>query len=570
MINKLKFDTEFKMKNSTFLLHIFIFSFFGSLLSIAITGFVFGVDGNEFHLPIVGSLYNESQFTDDPFIQSLRHFASGVWLLLEGVDRYVDPYWIFLGGHFLSRFLSFAGFLFCADMLGVRTNKQRTAFTIILALSGLLTTYSYVGRGGIFLNYFNHSEVANGLSLICLGFLCRKNLIWTYASNGIVFFVNAFIGIWNFVPMLLVTSSLYLNKKMNLKKIISHSLIGFGVFTALASPVILKILSNPEFGKEINFDYIAYLIEYFPRHFLIEAAGPREQLAAVLVVVLGMVCFHKIGTSARFFKIALVGYALVYLLGIFLPYFTHNNAILNLHLLRVSTFFHLLAALGSATLAVKWLGDEDKYISYFLAPTLIVLLCFKQSAALSPIFIVIFSSVYLRGSILRFFLSRIASYFAILALIFTLFFLPSIIFINNLHNQNISKEENEFSLIGIWARTHTAQNAIFLITAAPDYDAHIQTQAPLKYSSAIFQYASHRRVWVNWKSGAAVMWSPSFYYTWVKRIRDVQALQSLEDALIYAKKNSINYLIDKCINGKNHVSVYKVETMCVYTPISKN
>jgi hypothetical protein len=309
MINKLKFDTEFKMNDSSYLLHILIFSFFGSLLSISITGFVFGVDGNEFHLPIVGSLYNESQFTDDPFIQSLRHFASGVWLLLEGVDSCMDPYWVFLGGHFLSRFISFAGFLFCADILGIKSNKQRTVFIIILALSGLLTTYSYAGRGGIFLNYFNHSEVANGLSLIFLGFLWRKNLIWAHASNGIVFFVNAFIGIWNFVPILLVTLNLYLNKHTNLKKIISHSLIGFAFFTAFASPVVFKILSNPEFGKEINFDYIAYLIEYFPLHFLIDATRPREQLAAVLIVALGMICFHKLGTSARLFKTALFGYA---------------------------------------------------------------------------------------------------------------------------------------------------------------------------------------------------------------------------------------------------------------------
>jgi len=309
MINKLKFDTKFKMNNSSDLSNILIFSFFGSLLSIAITGFVFGWDNNEFHLPIVGSLYNEPQFANDPFIQSLRYFASGVWLLLDGSDRYIDPYWLFFGGHFLSRFMSFAGFLFCADILGVTSHTQRAVFTIILTLPGLLSGYSYAGGGGLFLTNFTHSEIANGLSLICLGFLIRKKLIWSYASNGIVFFVNAFIGIWNFVPTLLITLSLYLNKKIQLKTIVSHSLIGFIVFTAIASPVILKVLSNPGFGKKTNFDYIAYLIEYYPGHFLISSISAKGLLGCFFVVFLGIVSFHKLGRSARLFKTALFGYA---------------------------------------------------------------------------------------------------------------------------------------------------------------------------------------------------------------------------------------------------------------------
>ena len=559
------------MSNPSGLFSILIFSFFGSLLSIAITGFLFGIDNNEFHLPIVGSLYNEPQFANDAFIQSLRHFASGFWLLLEGVDRYIAPYWIFLGGHFLSRFISFAGFLFCADMLGVTSSKQRAAFTIILALSGLLTTSSLAGRGGLFLNYFTHSEIANGLSLICLGFLIRKNFIWAYALNGIVFFVNAFVGIWNFIPILLVALSLSLNEKINLKKLAVHNLIGLIAFTAIASPVILKILSNPEFGKKINFDYIAFLIEYFPLHFLIEYIGHLEKLNALLVVALCFLCFHKLGKPAREFQIVLLGYIFVYLIGILLPSMSHTPALINLHLLRSSTFFHLLAALGSATLAVKWLEDKNKYISCFLAPTLIVFLCFNQLAAVpSLLFILIFSSIDFRNSHFGLFLSRFTSYFVAFAVVFVLVYPPYIIYRHYLKNKNSSKLEIEFSSIGIWARSNTAPNSIFLIIAEQPTNKHSQNSIHTKYSSAMFGYSSHRRVWVDWRIGAAVMWSPSYHDVWAVRYREVQALRSLEDALIYAKKNSINYLIDNCTNGSNHTSVYKAETMCVYSPVSSN
>src|SRR5208337_1354419 len=97
----------------------------GALLSLAISGFVFGINNNEFHLPIVGLLYDEPQFTHDEFIQSLRYFSSGLWLLLRGVDRYVDPHLLFLGLDYISRLIAFLGFLACADLLGIRTSKDR-------------------------------------------------------------------------------------------------------------------------------------------------------------------------------------------------------------------------------------------------------------------------------------------------------------------------------------------------------------------------------------------------------------------------------------------------------------
>jgi hypothetical protein len=109
-----------------------------------------------------------------------------------------------------------------------------------------------------------------------------------------------------------------------------------------------------------------------------------------------------------------------------------------------------------------------------------------------------------------------------------------------------------------------------LIIAEQPTNKHSQNSIHTKYSSAMFGYSSHRRVWVDWRIGAAVMWSPSYHDVWAVRYREVQALRSLEDALIYAKKNSINYLIDNCTNGSNHTSVYKAETMCVYSPVSSN
>lgn len=99
----------------------------GSLVSLAITGFLFAISNNLFHLPIVADLYDEPQFAQDSFIQSLRYFSAGPWLLLHGTARYIGPYFLFLILALLSRFLSFAGFLACAQVLGVKRRKERAS-----------------------------------------------------------------------------------------------------------------------------------------------------------------------------------------------------------------------------------------------------------------------------------------------------------------------------------------------------------------------------------------------------------------------------------------------------------
>lgn len=68
-----------------------------ALLSCCFTGFVFGVSNNQFHLPIMERLYDEPQFANDAFVQSLKYFSFGVWLTLAAVPKFADGgYGIFL------------------------------------------------------------------------------------------------------------------------------------------------------------------------------------------------------------------------------------------------------------------------------------------------------------------------------------------------------------------------------------------------------------------------------------------------------------------------------------------
>jgi len=64
-----------------------------------------------------------------------------------------------------------------------------------------------------------------------------------------------------------------------------------------------------------------------------------------------------------------------------------------------------------------------------------------------------------------------------------------------------------------------------------------------------FQLQARKKVWVDWKQGAAVMWSPSFYGQWSTRSREVSAFRSNKDYVDYAQKNGIHYIVLRSSGG---------------------
>jgi hypothetical protein len=541
-------------------------SFLGAAVSFLVTGFVFGIDNNVFHLPIVAALYDEPQYANDAFIQSLRHYASGFWLLLSGSDRFVDPYWLFLICAYFSRVLAFVGFLSCAELLGVKTLRQQAVFVFILAFTPLLLWLSFAGNGGLFLDYFTQSEIANGLSLLCLSFMARKRLIPALALNGVVFFTNAFIAIWNFVPLTLVALNLYAGKKKDSSKLFNEGVIGLCVFFVIALPVFVNILSNPEFGTTTGFNYENYLIQYFPYHSLFSYIPLNEKIAALFVVLLGFAAFRKLGPRASPFLAALLGYVIVYGIGIAAPYVSQAPAVLNLQLLRASTFFHLFAALAGASLVAQWIESKNAYRSTILAPLLAALLCQNKMGVSALVFLLTVSSRYMEDLAQRARIKRLIESGKKYGLAFGCAAILLAVSIPNMISDatRVRGTKNEcvraWSSVGDWAKSNTASDATFLM---PQPETSPSSMSDFD-DSAIFEHASHRKVWVNFKRGSAVMWLQSYYDVWYRRMREVLALTALKDKIAYAKRNAIGYVIDYCDASANFPALYKSDRLCVY------
>jgi hypothetical protein len=73
--------------------------------------------------------------------------------------------------------------------------------------------------------------------------------------------------------------------------------------------------------------------------------------------------------------------------------------------------------------------------------------------------------------------------------------------------------------------------------------------------SDYFQLQARKKVWVDWKQGAAVMWSPSFYNQWSHRTTEVSVLHTPEEYMAYAQKNGIHYLVLKSSDGSSPMGI---------------
>jgi hypothetical protein len=552
----------------------------GSVVSIVATGFVVGVRNDIYYLPIINALYDESQFANDSFIQSLRYFSSGLWILLSGVAKYVDSYWLLLYLNFVSRFIAFAGFLACANLLGIKGRREIIFLTALLCATSLLRGQSLAGDGGLFINYFTHSEIANGLTLIILALLIRGWLVTALATNGLVCFINAFIGVWDAAMIAAIMMMMALKGEISWRNILLKGLIGTILAALLAAPVIRDILINPDFGKPLNFDYVTYLEEFWPYHFLFSDIANFEKVGLASMVALGIVAFAAIGRQSYPFITATLAFVAVYAVGIIVPHVTHNALILNLHLLRVSTMLQLLVVLGSLVLATKWWFSDNPAYKHFFSPLLIVLLCTPikmttiQPALNSTIALVVIAGSFypagIQARIPQWLLDKRAKLNYLALVIVAVGFFVSVTK-NTISNAHAGTWLAEWTTIGTWTKSHTPPNGTFLIPTWNFRGSPKQTQPGSDedeaiLSSATFAAAAHRSIWIDFRDGAAVLWFPSYYEQWHQRVTEVNSLTSFAAKAAYAKANGIGYIIDICERASTRSPIFATKRLCIYAP----
>jgi hypothetical protein len=407
-------------------------------------------------------------------------------------------------------------------------------------------------------------------------FTARAKLIPAMALNGIIFFDNAFIGVWDAVITITITLGLLIRHSITWRRSILEALIGSIMAAMLAAPVIWYILANPDFGKPVAFDYVAFLEEFWPYHFLFKDIGLIEKLNLFSLLVLALASFYALGKRGQLFLLATACFAAIYALGIVVPYLTHSPLILNLHLLRVGTSLHLMALLGALVLATEWWYSEDSILGKIFAPVLVLTLCtpMKTSTLQPCIFALLASTLIafsghqaLRSRLLSWvFIRRVPLRLAALALV--LLGVVIVSWRSITANMQATAWVNEWRSLATWAGSNTPPTSVFLLPTwnflggPPSIKSAVEDEAVL--NAGIFEYASHRAVWVDFRNGAAVLWSPSYYGEWHPRVAEVNALGSHDEKIAYANANGIGYVVETCDEKPVSAPIYRTARLCLY------
>ncbi len=532
---------------------------FGTLLSMALTGHVAGFQNNYFHLPILAGLPGLPQFANDPFIRTMPHFASGLWMLLAGTapgDRAAP---LLLGLAIVSRFASMAGFLACADAMGIRRFRERLLFVALIAFSSIANGYSAAGGAGLLLNTFSHSELANASILLSVWAAGRGRFTTAFALNGVTFFLNAFMAVWMAAPLAAIAAMTLARGDMGWRTMARQMGIGLVPFLVIASPAIALIVGNPSFGRPIGFDFPTYLVQYFPEHFLVWTIGWKPILLLGVIGASGILAgwmLARIDRRAGFCLAALLGFVALWLIGTVLPLLTSSPTLLCLHLLRAGGGIHLFSALALAALTVIWTRTAETRGIW--APLLAV--ATTTSRTLLPLAVVIVPL----GQVVR--LPARWRLDMIVAGALILLAWPLQIVGQARENAALRGDIATWRALGLWTKANTEPSDIIMIPIVnilypPVFPPSDGSQAGLAKGFEVYESFAERRVWIDVRGGGAVPWAPDYYPVWLGRVRAVMALKNHGERIAYARANGIAYLIDSCDNGPAR---FEQAGRCVY------
>lgn len=536
-----------------------------TLLSVVFTGFVPFFNNNIYHLPILRGDYDLPQFADDTFVQSLRHFSSGFWMVFAGSAAFIPPKLFMLVAFLTSRVLFLISALSLANRFGYGGRRFSRIFLALVAATPLLRGYA-PGGGGLAIDYFTHSELANATLLMSLSMLLAKRNGLSVFLGCLTFFLNAFMAVW-LAPLWLAGAAVLIGKmQVRLREMLPGCAAGAVAGMPLVIPVLHGILGG-DGGGVVDYSYAAYLRDFYPAHFFIDSL-PFEEIRDILLLCICILSVWALLRQSRLLFLAL-GVAAVALLGVgaLVPLITDERLVLNLHLIRSAVLIQMLASLGLSMVSAGWIAGHGSSRDRTLGFILCALLLAGKVVLIGMIVLTVYRAFFAERWPAAFLAHPIAPRLGAILLVGSIFMTISISFIPAIMKSvEWCSVSARWEKAGVWAAENTPPSAVFLMPfgsekppawADPGSDV-------LAMDVTGFVAESGRSIWTNHKFEAAPMWSPATFSVVHKRYEEVSALKTAQARLAYAAAHGISYIATFCDPSVTATALYRDGDLCIY------
>lgn len=574
-----------------------------TVMSISMTGFSYGVVNNVFHVPYVLNLANDPVFAGNAFYQSLENFTSIIWPVVRFFSNEENIQWVFFITFALGRFVAILGVSYLLHVNGLKKPLWLLVATMLFTTTVFFQGSSPVGGNGQFHSYLAHSELTWGSIFFAFAFLQQRRVLMTTLMISFTFLINVFIGIW--IGFIGLVSALFFKQPITIPNTLKAAVI----FTIVSSPVLWWVGQSVGNAEPVDFSYIEYIRSYFKYHFLIEGAKPTKIIVLLSFCIAGFLAAHYtparkywIGIQVGWLILFVVGAILPYLFNnrfVFNMHFLRADGIeqsiavclmvyasiqllkneesqycrilglialvsmtsIILNPIRYADFLMAVIAVGTGLLYMQ--KDLPAYLGILLKPFANRMDTFSKLTI--AVFILLNLSHFVTQDIHLYTFLRLALVCAAFAVCFDKF--PKII---SLKNTNILAILCVLMMVLTTAIVTIKRMDGYVLSDRFEEPSDIASKnessgddwknlmaqiresdmqgvflIPVRNYESGFQLFARRPVWVDWRQGAAVMWSPSFFKQWDTRYKDVSALKTNDEIIRYAQDNNIENIVVK-------------------------
>jgi hypothetical protein len=474
--------------------------------SLMISGYQLYSDNQAVQIPLILSYNNSSLFPNDPFIDTLVHYASPFYRVVAELINYINLESLLVLLFLFTRAL----ILFAAAYLAIVINPGSKLSAVgAMAWFALFPT-PIIGHGTLVMDYFEHTSLAVAFLLLAVAaFYAHRVYLWAILL-AVGFSLNIMYGTFACV-YLAGAFMIDPDYRSAWKKFVFPGIL----FLILAAPTILLILSSlstESFDLSLWFKVSQVRMPYHLYPLTWESY--RFNLLLAFAIANGLVLYFVRKSLPKLSKHGFIWLCIssLWVLFAFLTaYILKSPTLLATHPARGTDLWFAFASITNIAAIAYMVEKKEKlkrlstilffisvmWLNFFYSPVITILIVFVITVLLTIPDFWKFLINNDRPALISYAIVTIVLAFGIINLNEDLQ--------SYTKNGLVKLPDSELRKVANWAKEETPNEGVFLID--PNWEE--------------FRPLAQRSVFVTWKDGTAILWDKVFVEEWVTRIEEI-------------------------------------------------